>query len=172
MRQRAKPTQRMSRRHQRGVALVVSLILLTIITLLSVSAMRNTNLETKIAVNHQFKALTFQAAESALAIVTGPDLDDLDLDIPAVVQSSANNGNVFVSVVEDADGIKQQPDIRADVDMTYEASVDPKKGQGNILFSGHQLDTVTHLYRADAFGFVNGSNTRTQNRMQVALIRQ
>ncbi|MCU7854967.1 MAG: hypothetical protein KZQ79_04615, partial [Candidatus Thiodiazotropha sp. (ex Lucinoma borealis)] len=60
------------RQHQDGAALAVSLILLIIITLLSVSAMRSTNLDTKISVNHQFKEASFQAAESALAIVTGP----------------------------------------------------------------------------------------------------
>ncbi|MEW8586137.1 MAG: PilX N-terminal domain-containing pilus assembly protein, partial [Candidatus Thiodiazotropha sp.] len=52
---------------QRGSALVISLILLTIITILSVSAMRSTNLDTKIAVNHQLKKLSYRAAENAFA---------------------------------------------------------------------------------------------------------
>ncbi|MEW8156018.1 MAG: PilX N-terminal domain-containing pilus assembly protein, partial [Candidatus Thiodiazotropha endolucinida] len=51
--------------NQSGTALVISLIMLTIVTLLSITAMQNTNLDTKVAVNHQFKGLSFSAAENA-----------------------------------------------------------------------------------------------------------
>lgn len=152
---------------EKGAALVVSMILLAIITLLSVSAMRNTNLETKIAVNHQFKELSFQAAENALSIITGPELDALDLRIPAVIDETLTTTD-FYEIVD----VTDQADAHVDVDMTYQAVIDPKQGLGNILFSGFQLDTVTHLYLADSFGAVNGSGSTTHNRMQVALIRQ
>jgi type IV pilus assembly protein PilX len=152
---------------QKGVALVVSLILLTVITLLSVSAMRSTNIETKIAVNHQFKELSFQAAENALAIITGPELDAVNLEIPATVGTTETTYGF-----NPISGITDQADTYADVDLLYQAVIDPKKGQGNMLFSGFQLDIVTHLYLADSTGFVDGNQTRTKNRMQVALIRQ
>lgn len=152
---------------QQGVALIVSLILLTVITLLSVSAMRNTNIETKIAVNHQFKELSFQAAENALAIITGPELDAVNLDIPATVGTTETTPNF-----NPVSGITDQADTHAEVDLLYQQVIDPKQGQGNMLFSGFQLDIVTHLYLADSTGFVDGNQTRTTNRMQVALIRQ
>lgn len=161
--------------NQEGAALVISMILLIIITLLSVTAMRNTNFETKIAVNHQFKEMSFRAAENALAIVTAPELDATGLDIPSTIGNSSHNGNVFESHPDGTpidSTLAQQPPVSADVDLLYERKVDPKAGEGNMLFSGHQIDVVTHLYQADAVGTVGDSSTSTHNRMQVALIRQ
>lgn len=161
--------------NQEGAALVISMILLIIITLLSVTAMRNTNFETKIAVNHQFKEMSFRAAENALAIVTAPELDATGLDIPSTIGNSSHNGNVFESHPDGTpidSTLAQQPPVSADVDLLYERKVDPKAGEGNMLFSGHQIDVVTHLYQADAVGTVGDSGTSTHNRMQVALIRQ
>jgi type IV pilus assembly protein PilX len=154
---------------QRGAALIVSLVLLTIITLLSVSAMRNTNLETQIAVNHQFKELSFQAAENALAKVTAPSIDPA-LQIPAVIgEENALTSNNFFQVGSE---IEDQAPAHADVTMTYQAMIDPSQGMGNMLFSGFQLDVITHLYQADSHGYIAQSGTQTHNRMQVALIRQ
>jgi type IV pilus assembly protein PilX len=152
---------------QGGAALVVSMILLLIITMLSVSAMRNTNIETKIAVNHQFKELSFQAAENALSIITGPELDAIELNIPATIGDTESTPDFYV-----AENITDQADARANVTMTYEDMIDPKQGMGNMLFSGFQLDVVTHLYLANSTGQVDGNGTQTTNRMQVALIRQ
>ncbi|MCU7882782.1 MAG: hypothetical protein KZQ82_01155 [Candidatus Thiodiazotropha sp. (ex Lucinoma annulata)] len=160
---------------QKGTALVVSMILLTIITMLSVTAMRNTNLETRIAVNHQFKELSFRGAENALAIVTGPELDSIGLDIPSTIGNTTQNIDFFRTHPGGTPldpTLSEQPPISVDVDVLYEDKIDPKEGKGNMLFSGHQLDIITHLFRVDAVGTVGDSGTRTQNRMQVALIRQ
>jgi type IV pilus assembly protein PilX len=151
---------------QTGAALIISLILLIIITMLSITALRNTSLETKIAVNHQFKELSFRAAENALALVTGPELNTTGLDIPSSVGKDSTKMNFFESTVTD------QPSMSTDVKLTYEDVIDPKAGEGNMLFSGHQLDIITHLYLVDATGKVSDSGTSTLNRMQVALIRQ
>lgn len=152
---------------QNGAALIVSMILLAIITLLSVSAMRNTNMETKIAVNHQFKEISFQAAENALSTIIGPELDALALDIPSTIGQQRTTDNFL-----QRNNVTDQAHTHVDVDMTYQQMIDPKQGMGNMLFSGFQLDVVTHLYLADATGHVDGNGTKTKNRMQVALIRQ
>ena len=156
---------------ERGFALVISMILLAIITLLSVSSMRNTNIETKIAANHQLKELSFQAAENALSIVTGTPTSELvtdyNLDVPNVIGQTRTTGNFYES-----SGVTDQADIRANIDMTYEDFIDPKQGMGNRLFSGYQFDVSTHLFQVDAFGHVGNSGSQTHNRMQVALIRQ
>lgn len=52
--------------HQRGVVLVVALIMLAVITLLGVSAMQVTSLEERMAGNMRDRSLAFQAAEAAL----------------------------------------------------------------------------------------------------------
>ncbi|MEW8505206.1 MAG: PilX N-terminal domain-containing pilus assembly protein [Candidatus Thiodiazotropha sp.] len=149
-----------NRRHQQqGAALVVGLILLSVITLLSVSAMRSTNLETKIAVNHQFKELSFQAAENALAQLTGPNPNVL---VPNAICAEQDNPNYYQS-----SGVTHQPDLSADVTMQMREISPP----GKYKFSGFGLNVVTVLYKADSLGTVAGNNTRTTNRMQVALIR-
>lgn len=53
-------------KHQQGVTLAVTLILLFVITLLSLSSMQVTRLQEKMSSNLQDKELSFQAAESAL----------------------------------------------------------------------------------------------------------
>ncbi|MCF1439662.1 MAG: PilX N-terminal domain-containing pilus assembly protein [Candidatus Thiodiazotropha taylori] len=168
LRRHFKPIKRSTK--QSGFALVVSMVLLAIITLLSVSSMRSTNIETKIATNHQLKELSFQAAESALSIITGTSTSDLvtlyNLDVPSVVGNTAATGGFYASSGTD------QASSHADIEMTYEEFIDPKQGMGNRLFSGYQFDVSTHLFRVDSTGIVDGSGTQTHNRMQVALIRQ
>lgn len=53
-------------RRQRGVVLIVSLILLMVLTLIGVTAMQTSTLEERMAGNALDKALAFQAAEAAL----------------------------------------------------------------------------------------------------------
>jgi type IV pilus assembly protein PilX len=54
------------RRQNRGVALFLSLVLLLILTIIGVSAVQTTTLETRMARNEHDTLLAFQAAESAL----------------------------------------------------------------------------------------------------------
>lgn len=53
--------------HQHGAILIVALLILLVMTIIGISAMRTTTLDERIAANAQYKATTFQAAESALA---------------------------------------------------------------------------------------------------------
>ncbi|MCU7803192.1 MAG: hypothetical protein KZQ92_22575 [Candidatus Thiodiazotropha sp. (ex Lucinoma borealis)] len=146
------------RQHQDGAALAVSLILLIIITLLSVSAMRSTNLDTKISVNHQFKEASFQAAESALAIVTGPAPAP---QVPATPTSpSVINVGYFTS-----SGVAHQADLSADLIMTY---IGPSRA---YKVSGFRPNALSHEYQANAIGTVDQSGTRTENSMRILLIR-
>ncbi|MBT8090452.1 MAG: hypothetical protein KJO01_09620 [Gammaproteobacteria bacterium] len=55
-----------SRRRQRGVVLIVSLIMLLVVTLLAVSSMQGTSLEEKMAGNTRDRNLAFQTTESAV----------------------------------------------------------------------------------------------------------
>lgn len=54
------------RGRQRGIALFVSLVLLLILTIIGVSAVQTTTLETRMARNEHDRLLAFQAAESVL----------------------------------------------------------------------------------------------------------
>lgn len=56
---------------QRGVALIVSLILLIIITVIGLAAIRNTTLQEKMASNLQDRQIALQNSEAALRIAQG-----------------------------------------------------------------------------------------------------
>ncbi|MCK0155200.1 PilX N-terminal domain-containing pilus assembly protein [Alcanivorax sp. S6407] len=58
---------RVSRASQRGVALVVTLLLLVVLALMGVSAMRMSMFNARIATGAQLSAMTFTTAESSLA---------------------------------------------------------------------------------------------------------
>jgi type IV pilus assembly protein PilX len=153
-----------SRLQQGGAALAVSLILLTVITLLSLSAMRSANLNTKIAVNHQHKQFAFQAAESALANLLNLNSSDFStLNVPADESTAAtNNPNWFT-----ATGVAHNATVSADLEMDLIEVSAP----GTYKYSGYGLSVVSVRYQADAIGEVDGTNTTAHNRMEVHLVR-
>lgn len=59
-------TSILATRRQRGVALFISLVLLLVLTIIGVSSVQTTSLETRMARNEHDTLLAFQAAESAL----------------------------------------------------------------------------------------------------------
>jgi len=62
------PMERSQGHHQqRGIVLVVGLVMLISLTLIGVTAMKSTTIDERIAANSQFKAIAFQVAESALS---------------------------------------------------------------------------------------------------------
>jgi len=62
-----------SRRRQSGAALLVSLVLIFMLSVLGISAMQGATLENQLASNAAHKQLTFQAAESAADSVLAID---------------------------------------------------------------------------------------------------
>lgn len=56
----------LTRRHQRGVALIMALVFLIILTIMGLAAMGTTSLEEKMAGNAKDRNLAFQAAETGL----------------------------------------------------------------------------------------------------------
>jgi hypothetical protein len=54
-------------RQQKGIVLVVGLVMLISLTLIGVTAMKSTTIDERISANTQFKAIAFQVAESALS---------------------------------------------------------------------------------------------------------
>ena len=96
---------------QHGVALIVSMILLVVITVLSVSAMRGTNLDAKIAANYQHKQLSFQAAENAFAKLTSGAQNVI---IPTAATGTLRSTDYVVF-----SGVAGQPDNSADLDLTF-----------------------------------------------------
>ena len=144
---------------QQGVALIVSMILLAVITLLSVTAMRGTNLDAKIAANHQHKQLSFLAAENAFARLTG---DDPQVVVPTAYSGTLSNTN-YISI----SGVDGQPDTKADLDLAFVRQSAP----GEFKFSGYSLDASALIYTADSYGSVTGSKARSHHRATIVLVR-
>jgi len=57
----------MPRRHESGVALVIGLVLLIVITLIAISGLTNASMQVKLASATQQQNMTFQAAESSVS---------------------------------------------------------------------------------------------------------
>ena len=147
---------------QNGAALIVSLLLLTVVTLLSLTAMRSSTIDTKIAVNHQQKQLAFQAAENAFAKLTSlPPSDLQNLEVPGTPGTTENNAD-FIPVDANAH-------TSADLDITLPPSGISQPGR--YKFSGFGLNTQAIIFQADAFGEIDGTHAQVHNRMEVALIR-
>ena len=153
---------------QKGVALIISLMLLVVITMLSLTAMRSANLDTKIAINHQHKQYAFQAAENALAALTSNPLETLEngpmaLSMPDTTETAPPTENL--NWYQQAEVANKQPALSADLTVDF---LFTRKG---LKISGYGLNTKSPVYQADAVGRVVGTNATTHNRMEVALIR-
>lgn len=91
------PISQSAKGTQRGAALVVSLLLLTIMTIAGVSGMQSTAMEERMTGSMRDHSLAFEAAESALTAAEArlnPVLIPNDADLP---QFSANGANGYYS---------------------------------------------------------------------------
>jgi type IV pilus assembly protein PilX len=134
--------------------------------MLSLTAMRSANLDTKIAVNHQHKQLAFQAAENGFAHLTTLNKVELRaLAVPNAIGDYDTNTNV----VPTANFIATDPNAHngADLELTLKEISLP----GAYKYSGYGLSVVSIIYQADMKGSVTNANATAHNRMDVALIR-
>ena len=115
------------RSHQRGAALVTSLMILFVLTLLGITSMQDTTLEEKMAGNMRNANIAFQKTESCLSIVFNDgdamtDGDDKAFDIPI------------------GTGLTQ--DIY-EVDVDFEKRGSPLRGSGYSALNFDQLHNKT-----------------------------
>ena len=72
--------QSIPRDRQQGVALIMALIMLLVITVLGVSSVRMTSIGTQVSGNSMYSSMVFQGAESALGkVVTDTDWNNISL---------------------------------------------------------------------------------------------
>ncbi len=146
---------------QRGVALVVTLILLAVISLLTTTAMRATRLDTRIAINQQHQQYAFQAAENGLARLTVDD--PANVRVPGSLAAAPVTTPGYYRGTDLSGRIDQRADLTMDLTEIAPA--------GHYKFSGFGLNVVTFVYQADSIGQVEGTGSRAHHRMEVALIR-
>jgi hypothetical protein len=83
---------RHSKKHQRGAALVVGLLLLSVLTLLAIAGMNTASTELMMAGNEQFREGAFQAAEAGVEQQL-PDLDKIPPGSTTAVDKTVDLGN-------------------------------------------------------------------------------
>lgn len=108
-------------KQQSGTALIVSLVILLVLTIMGVSSISGTNLEERMAQNYQTTAITFQAAESAInSIINASNRFDTagkpnpfyaEEDDPAL--ATINTGLAVVTAVPDL-GLTNNPTMVVD----------------------------------------------------------
>lgn len=131
-------------RHQRGAVLLVSMIMLLVLTLIGVSAMSTATIEEKMAANAQQKAITFQAAESAI----DDTIDDTALLSTAIssaspVSSSVSLGFTGVTATSMTELLGQAP------------------APGYSLGSGSQTQFVAYSFEVVGTGTLIGTSLTT-----------
>jgi len=85
---------------QKGVALVVGLVMLLVLTIMGVSSMSNTTTELKIACNYQTHNDAFQGATSAVEFALGSIKPGLDYPITLSHQVKDSNSSVDLVIEE------------------------------------------------------------------------
>lgn len=116
------------KKHQTGAALVTSLVLLTIVTLLALTSMTTNTLEEKMAANSQEMNRAFQSAETGLAKVLVDDTafnTNNSVDDNGTPFNPADDVYVFLPVTEAIDS-SAETIYRAE----YRQKTIPKRGTG------------------------------------------
>lgn len=83
---------------QRGMALVVALIILMVLTILGITAMSTSSLQEKMAGNVQEQSKAFQHAESGVNTLLNDTTVELDINTPAEKNYSYTYGTARVRV--------------------------------------------------------------------------
>jgi len=168
--------------HQRGAALLISLVLLIVMSLTAVSALSGSRLGERVAGNAQQKAIAFEVAESA--ITAGFDIDELVEvlnQIPALpvdrpdASPRTEIGTALSAGLDqrrtDRAGTEQgSVDILADVSIQYCGETPLTLGSSlNANESGLQL--VGLLFDVNGVATIAGSATRADHVQRGSLVR-
>ncbi|MFP3343720.1 PilX N-terminal domain-containing pilus assembly protein [Halomonas sp. SIMBA_159] len=122
--------------HQRGMALVLSLIFLAIVTILSLSSMQGAITQDRMASSQRDYSVAFQAAEAALR------------EAETLLQNGANPGNGWSNHAMNMAELTQNPRYRIQ-------ALAPLGSRS----SNSSTEVVEMLYRIEAQGFGRGVDT-------------
>ena len=116
---------------QTGSALIVSLMIMVVMTVLGISSISSTNLEERMSQNFQHNTMVFQAAESTINnIMKSGDEDDVDFyDVdsdPLRIAATAGAGDTSTIITFDLDpnDYLANTTLSATATVVYEQEVD------------------------------------------------
>lgn len=154
-------------RNERGVALVVSLVLLVAMTILGVATLSGTRLNEKRTSNAQQKSIAFEVAESAISSVWSPaylntaltsDASDSGNDPKAITSPDEDTGfNNDFDQVSDGKGV----DITGELSVQYCGEVAPVGSDLSADLSATQM--VFLLVDVNSVARVDNTRTRADH---------
>ncbi|SNC76534.1 type IV pilus assembly protein PilX [Marinobacter sp. es.048] len=142
---------------QRGAALIVSLIVLLVLTLIGVAGMNTSVMQERMAVNSQNSNRAFQAAESTLSALTNQlYANDLSLLRESMQNASGESSVVTVTTLDSGNGISGSYQARylGEIIITSGSSM-------NADESSSQLKG----YRYELIGEATMANTGAESRV-------
>jgi type IV pilus assembly protein PilX len=147
------------RERQRGVALIISLLFLFIVTLISVVAANNSSRSFKMVTNMQDMAISFQSAEAGAYAALGL------VDSANDPYQRVDNATPFSGIAADAHPLRNLPNMNAvDVDVTVVALDRPCPRSQNAA-SGNSVD----VFDCDYYQIDSAHNLQARSRTQVQL---
>lgn len=150
----------LSRQHQTGAVLIISLIILLAMTLLGVASMNTSMMQERMASNAQNTNITFQAAESAVSSVISTVVGGVQTPLSDAMGDNGvvgTTGNITAYDVSD-------PGVDANFQVTYLGVV--------TLTSGNSMDSDTNSISVQVQRFdIAGTGTVTATNAQT-VIRQ
>lgn len=162
---------------QQGIALVVSLVLLVAMTIIGVATLSSTRLNEKISGNAQQKAISFEAAESAIATMW--DAESLIGTLEQIPNGIFNNPVPVVppgladQLSEDFDqtnGFGKNVDIDAGVTVQYCGELALPAGTGASADESQvQLHGV--VFDVNGFASIAGSKARSDHIQRGYVVR-
>lgn len=120
---------------QRGAALIISLIVLLVLTLIGVAGMNTSVMQERMAVNSQNSNRAFQAAESTVSALTNQlYANDLSLLREAMQNSSGESSKVTVTNLDSGNGITgtYQARFLGKIVMTSGTSIDGNESSSQL----------------------------------------
>lgn len=138
-----------SPRSQSGIALVMTLVFLTILTLIAFASIRTTTLEERMAGNTQDMYHAFQAADSSLQSA----LADAAADTTTATTNTYTYGTATRS--------------SSTVTTTYRQYAPLKPGTGANIYDKTKFETAVFGQRADATGPGNSTVSNTRGMAQI-----
>lgn len=139
---------------QQGVALVVSLVLLIVLTLLGLSAMDSTIIETRMASNNQERNYAFHAAEAGL--VQGIPASSSATQLSNLMNNfNANLAEVRI-VRGQNDASEDMESVSSNVQMEYKGRFPPPRTPAGAAWSQSKTDMVYFETQASGRNIDNG----------------
>lgn len=158
------PLQRIPLSHQaanqRGVVLIWAVVFLLVVTIISVSAVRMSRIDTQIAGNSEQTMLAYQGAESGLGKAATPT--DINNIIPAALRAATVPSPIPALYLPD-ENVSGGAAIASNGNIQYETSSDCST---DIADSS---DFACDIYQVNVTSRIQGTGVRTTHTAGVAL---